>query len=311
MNKLTRRKLLITGITGFIGSNLLHELQKEDEYDIACIARKQVSDITTFLLDLNGASDYSEALVGVDTVVHLGGMSAVPKGQDKEAFEVNTRATLQLANQASQAGVRRFIFVSTAKVLGDISDADYGFMESSSPNPSDTYAQSKADAEAGLLKISADSEMDAFIIRPPLVYGPGGKGSIQMLLKVASKPLPLPLSKALAPKSVIFVGNLVDLIKCMIDRDKLSAGVYHCQDDRTTSVSDLILIVRKLKQQPKLLIPVPVPFLSLPLRILGKNRIMNQLFSACVIDDRLSRQRLNWCPRYSLEDAVQITLENL
>lgn len=300
-------RVLLTGASGFIGQHLVEAMISETDVELFTLGRSIVCGLSNFDLDLSSDTDFSEPLFGVHTVIHLGGMSSVEAGQEGKAFDVNSAATLKLAEQAARAGVRRFIFISSAKVLGDSSSLD-GFFEYDSADPQGVYAQTKAKAEAGLNQLSEAVEMDVVVIRPPIVYGPGVKGNFRQLIRIAGKRLPLPFRLVHSPRSMVFVGNLVDHIRyCLFTETPLS-GIFHCKDTEDLSIGKLISKIRLLLGRRVLLLPVPVFLMSLPLKVIGKRTIGDQLFEPSILNDELSRSILNWTPPYTADQGLKITI---
>ena len=303
-------RVLLTGASGFIGQHLVEALISETDVEVITLGRSTVGGLSNFELALSSDTDFSESLCGVHTVIHLGGMSSVEAGQEGKAFDVNIAATQKLAEQAALAGVHRFIFISSAKVLGDISSLE-GMYEYDSVDPQGIYALSKAKAEAGLSQLSEAVKMDVVIVRPPIVYGPGVKGNFRQLIRIAAKQLPLPFRLVHSPRSMVFVGNLVDQIRCCLFAEQPLSGIFHCKDSEDLSVSELISRIRLVLGRRVLLLPVPVFLMSLPLALIGKRKIADQLFAPSVLNDELSRSILNWTPPYTAEQGLKITIDAL
>ena len=304
-------RVLLTGATGFIGQHLVKALVSEPDVEVITLGRSSVSGLTNFNCVLSSDSDFSASLLGVHSVIHLGGMSSVGPGEEEKAFDVNTAATLELAEQAALAGVRRFIFISSAKVLGDISHLATAFSESDCTDPQDVYSNTKAQAELKLRQLSESVAMDIVIIRPPIVYGPDVKGNFRQLLSIASKPVPLPFRLARSPRSMVFVANLVDQIRHCLLAEGAFSGIFHCKDAEDLSLSDLIARIRLALGRSAFLLPVPVFLMSLPLASIGKRKIADQLFSPFVLSDERSRAILNWTPPYTVEQGLKITIDSL
>ena len=169
-------KILVTGGSGFVGTALL----KHPSFSSALVIgrTKPSSDNDYVKTSLDAETDYSVLLKGVDVIIHLAARAHVMDDKSNNPLEefrfINTHATLNLAAQAAKIGVKRFIFVSTAKVLGEKTAQSIRFTAFDSLCPQDPYSVSKAEAEMGLQKIAQESNMDLVIIRPPLVYGPRG-----------------------------------------------------------------------------------------------------------------------------------------
>ena len=284
------------------------ELDRRGYRDLVTLGRSSLPGFSYFPADLASGTDFSIALDGVETIIHLGGMSSVSPGQEDEAHDVNCDATIHLAQQAALAGVSRFIFISSAKVLGEVSLPGRCLSEGDDLRPVDAYARSKAAAEQGVMSIAADSSMHVSILRPPLVYGPGATGNIRALLSLASSSLPLPLGAASAPRSMLYVGNLVDcIIHCIYAR--ISSGqVFHVTDGQPTSVAELVRCVRSQKGRFSFLVSVPAAVMLMLLKLLGKSRMAEQLFCPLVLCDEYSRDTLEWAPPFSTAEGLSVTM---
>jgi len=181
------KAVLITGANGFIGSVLCSRLVAE-KWNVSGTVRSaenysSVQGVKSVIIgDIDTATDWNAALQGIDTVVHLAARVHVMKDSSAEPLqayrEVNVYGTERLALQAADAGVNRFIFLSTVKVNGEENRKAY--TESDRPSPMDSYGISKMEAELKLRKIAAETGMAVVILRPPLVYGPGVKANFLM-----------------------------------------------------------------------------------------------------------------------------------
>ncbi len=163
-------KVLVTGSTGFVGQALCNELKKLG-IDTVRAARQTESSEYIQVGDINASTNWQNALQGCDTVFHLAARVHVMNDTCDNPLQayrsVNTEGTLALAKQAALAGVTKFVFVSSIKVLGE----EGHFTDTSIPNPIDPYGISKLEAEQALMKLGAETGMSVTIIRPPLVYG--------------------------------------------------------------------------------------------------------------------------------------------
>lgn len=304
-------KILVTGATGFIGRALMVELDRRGYRDLVTLGRSSLPGFSFFPADLASSTDFSIALDGVETIIHLGGMSSVSPGQENEAHDVNCDATTHLARQAALAGVKRFIFISSAKVLGEASLPGQCLSEGDDLRPLDAYARSKAAAEQGLISIAAHSSMHISILRPPLVYGARAQGNVRALLSLAASSLPLPLGAASAPRSMLYVGNLVDCIIHCLSVQIPSGQVFHVTDGQSTSVAELIRSVRSSRGRRSFLVPVPAAVMLFLLKLLGKSRMAEQLFCPLVLCDEHSRESLSWVPPFSTAEGLSATMKGI
>jgi nucleoside-diphosphate-sugar epimerase len=201
-------KILVTGANGFIGQALCAELAQKgsDAHSVIRAVRtaRSPGDVVLQLDDLHKAgNDLAQALSGTEVVVHLAKCDAV--------------GTENLARQCALHGVRRLVFVSTAKVHGEGYDHAVGspYTEQDRPQPLDAYAQSKWEAEQRLWEVAGQTNLEVVVLRPPMVYGPGVGGNFLKLMQSVSAStffLPLPLGAIQNQRSLIYVGNLVDVI---------------------------------------------------------------------------------------------------
>ena len=216
-------KILITGITGFVGRELAKSLASQEKYTVIGLSRSD-ADLPFECLnigDLTPKTNYINLLQGVDVVIHLAArvhqMQETSENPLSEFRYVNCATTLNLAKQSSSAGVKRFIFLSSIKVSGEFTYPNKPFqskdtIDLSSPfiKKKDPYAVSKLECERGLQAISESSKMGIVIIRPPLVYGRDVGGNFSSLLNLTKTRLPLPFGGILNKRSLVFVKNLVN-----------------------------------------------------------------------------------------------------
>ena len=182
-------KVLVTGATGFVGSALCGRLRAAGHTVIAAVRRGSGSPDEVVIGEMSSFTNWRSVLAGCDAVVHLAARVHVmdDTAQDPLALyrATNTEATLNLARQAAQAGVKRFVFISTIKVNGEGRDAAY--RETDVPAPEDAYAISKWEAEQGLQRIAQETGLEVVILRPPLVYGPGVKANFLRLMQTVER----------------------------------------------------------------------------------------------------------------------------
>ncbi|NPU94207.1 MAG: NAD-dependent epimerase/dehydratase family protein, partial [Gammaproteobacteria bacterium] len=213
--------VLVTGANGFLGGALLRVLSTRNGTLFAGVRdERQCSEVKgvkkVVLGDLSRMDGEAVMLSNLDVVIHCAARVHIMNDSSSSPLadfrSVNVEGTLSLARIAAQAGVKRFVFISSVKVNGERTDPDMPFIEDDLPFPEDPYGVSKCEAEQGLRTLAETTGMAVVIIRPPLVYGPGVKGNFLNLLKLAKSGLPLPLGSIHNQRSMIYLGNLVDLI---------------------------------------------------------------------------------------------------
>lgn len=304
-------RALVTGATGFVGGHLVRRLRDEQAFVRAVVRRSGAvdgADETLTVADIGSAADWRDALRGIDTVFHLAAcVHAAPGAHDAATFRrINVDAPLCLATEAAGAGVRRFVFVSTAKVAGDRSPGR-PLVENDPPAPSDPYAESKWAAEQELRRLGGDIALT--IVRPPLVYGPGVKANFLRLLRLAATGWPLPLAGADQPRSMVYVGNLVDALVACARHDGARGRTFFVADDEDVSPARLIARLRALRHSPARLWPVPPPAVRFLAGLAGRQGDFMRLFEPLQIDSTAIRRTLGWRAPWSLDAGLQATLD--
>jgi UDP-glucose 4-epimerase len=299
-------KVLLTGGSGFIGTRLLqHPLFKE----ALTVGRTSPDKGGKFTyIPLTESSDYTEILSDVNVVVHVAArahmMNEIARDPLSEYRKTNTLATLNLAKQAIKAGVKRFIFISSIKVLGDNTEIGQPFSITDSLNPKDAYGVSKAEAEIGLMRLCRDSNMAFVIIRPPLVYGAGVKGNFEKLLQLISMRIPLPLGSVNNKRSMVSIDNLVDLICVCIKDKKAKNQIFLVSDDFDMSLPELLYELSKARSYESRLIKFPLGLLRLMFFCLGKSGIYNRLCRSMQVDLTHTKRQLGWEPPFSIQQSL-------
>lgn len=297
--------IAVTGYSGFIGKLLLTQLSN---HECLLIGRKQPdSDYCFFELDIASTDEVHlvESLGRVVTLIHLAGRAHILKNTTnslKDFRTINTEGTLNLASQAAEAGVKRFIFLSSIGVNG-ISNTSPFFIDDS-PAPIEDYAVSKLEAEIGLKKIAAETGMEVVIIRPPLVYGPNAPGNFGKLAKLACKNLPLPFGAIHNKRSLVAVDNLVDLIVTCIDHPHAANQTFLVSDDHDVSTTELLNAMTLASGKKTRLLPVPVSLLTLVAKLTGKQAVIDRLCGSLQVDISHTKEVLGWKPPVSFEDGI-------
>ncbi len=281
--KPTSNRILITGATGFVGSALTRFLVA-DPTRVVCAAVRMRDAVLppgveeAVVGDLSAATDWRQALTGVDCVVHLAGRAHVlgdtAADPVAEYRKVNVDATMTLARQAVSSGVRRLIFLSSVKVNGEFTVAGGAFSESDTPAPLSTeldpYGASKLEAERGLLAIAVETGLEVVIIRPPLIYGPGVKANFAALIRAVRRGIPLPLGAVHNRRSLIGLDNLLGILVICINHPAAANQIFLVSDGEDLSTTDLIRRLGAAMQRPVRLIPVPEWLLAAGAALVGK-----------------------------------------
>ena len=298
--------LLITGYSGFVGKHLLNILHPEHKLHL--LGRKPCDLGTVFQAELDRNASYAAALNGVEVVIHCAARVHIMHDTASDplvAFrEVNTAATLNLAQQAAKAGVKRFIFLSTIKVNGETTTDKAAFTAFDAMAPEDAYGMSKAEAEQQLMELGAQTGMEIVIIRPPLIYGEGVKANFAALLKLVAKGLPLPFRAIKHNKrSLVSVYNLVDLIKQCIEQPNAANQTFLVSDDNDISTAEMVALMAKVQGKRNVALPMPVWCFKLAGKLLNKAAVVDRLTGSLQLDISHTKQRLNWTPSVSVEEG--------
>ncbi|MGL6315414.1 UDP-glucose 4-epimerase family protein [Vibrio sp. WXL103] len=303
-------KILLTGASGFIGRKLIERLDKSIVRALGRTSPSELSSSQFFEHELNGSSDYSEALSKVDVVIHLGARVHVMQDSLDNPLalyrEVNTAGTINLAKQAALAGVRRFIFISTIKVNGESSIVGKPFKESDPHAFNDDYGQSKSEAEKQLVALGESTGLEVVIIRPTLVYGAGVKANFASLMNLVNRGIPLPFGNISNNKrSLVSVSNLVDLIATCIDHPNAANQVFLVSDDNDLSTSEMVDYMAASLGKSNFQIPIPQFALKLVGKLLGKSDVIDRLLGSLQVDITHTKKTLGWEPPQKLEDGFK------
>lgn len=295
-------KALVTGANGFIGLHLADHLEQSGWQVVRCQRSGARADVVADLATAD-PSLLAAATPAFDVVFHLAGRAH--RRADPGAYERdNVEATSRTFEWARLANARRFVYVSTIRVLGDVSR--HPFRIGDPRQPVDPYADSKARAEL-LLESVAGLGPAVTIVRPPLVYGPGVGANFLRLMKGALRGWPLPLGRATAPRSQVAVTNLVDLLlRCCTD-DR-GFRLLHVRDDRDYSVAELVQSLCAAGARRPRLWGVPRGIVRVALASIGQGALCTRLYSPAQIDDRATRSLLGWTPPVASTVALAQTV---
>jgi nucleoside-diphosphate-sugar epimerase len=306
-------RILVTGASGFIGRHLCSSALQHN-FSIRAFLRPTAhplpKEIEAIYLDSITTNIPSNALDGVDAVIHLAARAHIldDKSADPtiEFYQVNTQGTINLARSAIQAGVEHFIFISS---IGAMTTTSTQLLTENSPcQPNTPYGQSKLAAEQKLIELCQGSSMKWTILRPTLVYGAGNPGNMERLMKLVKKNIPLPLGSIHNRRSFIYVGNLVDAILTCITHPTARNQTFLISDGQDLSTPDLIRHLAQAAGQPAILLPIPLPLLSLLGKLTGQSATIERLLGSLAVDSTHIQTTLNWKPPFSLDEGLSATL---
>ena len=287
---MTKKTLMITGASGFIGSNFIERYK--DKYNIIPV-------------DLLKIKPEEIDFRGVDTVLHLAALVHQMKGAPREKyFEVNTELTRRVAEEAKKQGVRHFVFYSTVKVYGydgDLYNHNIILNEESECKPmNDPYGESKWEAEKILRRLE-DDNFKIGIIRPPMVYGKGVKGNMESLIKLV-KMLPiLPFNYDKNRRSLVNIENLMYLTALVIDKE--ASGVFLPLDEKNISLKEIVEGIEKAYNLKRINIPMIQPVFWLLTKL--KPNIMVRLFGTLQFDNQLTKEKLGYIAKVKYVEGIK------
>lgn len=305
-----KQRILLTGATGFVGTAIQQRIITDSQYNITIAVRRAVNASPTVravqVTELTAETDWSEALQDVNLVVHAAARAHVMRDEVADPLaeyrKVNVEGTLNLARQAAAAGAKRFVFISSIGVNGNINTAP--FTADDEAKPAEIYAQSKWEAEQGLWQIARETGLELVIIRPPLVYGPDAPGNFGSLVRWIAKGLPLPLGAIHNKRSLVSLDNLVDLIVTCLDHPAAANQVFLAGDGEDVSTTDLLRGVAQAMGKPARLLPVPVGLLQLGATLLGKKAMAQRLLGSLQVDITKNRDVLGWQPPLTVAEGL-------
>ncbi len=294
--------LALTGATGFIGQHLLHELPKRGHRLRVLLRRPAAAPMeaaSAVIGDLARPQNMSAALEGVDAVIHSAGLARTMSGVPEDDYRVlNTEATIGLARAARHAGARRFIFLSSIRAQCGPT-ADRPQTEAMEPRPTDAYGRSKLAAERGL----AELDLDWAALRAVLVYGPGVKGNMARLMRLARTPLPLPVGGLRGRRSLLALENLTAAIEVLLTAPGTLRRAFIAAEPQPLTIAEMIAAMRGGLGRRANVFPLPPGLLKLVLRAAGRNDVYERL-SGSLVADPSALMRLGWAPPVATANAL-------
>lgn len=305
-------KILVTGANGFVGKALCGLLGTAGHEVVPCVRRASGVPGEKVVGDIDSSTRWGHAVHGCQVIVHLAARVHVMRDTMSDPLNefrrINVAGTLGLARQAAEAGVRRFVFISSAKVHGESTQPGRPFVESSALAPQDAYSQSKLEAEQGLREVAAQTGMELVIIRPPLVYGPGVRANFQTLMRAVARGLPLPLAAVNNRRSLVGLGNLIDFIATCIDHSAAAGQTFLVSDGEDLSAPALIHRLAGAMGHPVRLLALPVWLLHAGAFMLGGRSVFQRLCGNLQLDISKARTLLGWRPPFTVDEGLKCAI---
>lgn len=309
-------RILVTGANGFVGRAVCAQAVRAGLSVRGAVREPRnlpdgVESVVVGKID--DATDWAHALDEVDVVIHLAARVHVmqEKAEDPlaEYRKVNLAGTECLARASAASGVKRLVYVSSIKVNGERTWDGSRFSEADVEAPIDSYGTSKWEAEQVLHRIAKETGLEVVIVRPPLVYGAGVKANFEQMIKILARGAPLPLASARNSLSLMYVGNLADVLIACAAHPAAAGQTYLVSDGEDISTADLLRRLGSELGRPARLFPCPQGVLEFAGRLTGRSAQVERLLGSLQIDSEKVRRDLDWMPPYSLQEGLQETAQ--
>lgn len=306
-------RVLVTGANGFVGRHLCATLAQRGHHVRAALRMNAAAEAIAAnevcqVGDLGPDTDWAHAVDGMEAVVHLAAKAHVldQPHDDGEYHRINALGTRSLAQAAARAGVRRFVLLSSIKVYGEARERAFGVDEE--PQPVDVYGKSKLSAELYLRDSAASTNMEAVIVRPPLVYGPRVRANFLRLMQWVDRRVPLPLGALRNSRSLVALDNLSDFLGHVLVHASAANNTWLVSDGEDVSTPELIRRMARTMNRRAYLLPVPPVLLRAAGKIVGRTEDVTRLCGSLTLDIAASRRTLGWNPVITQEEAIASTV---
>jgi nucleoside-diphosphate-sugar epimerase len=306
---------VVTGANGFVGRAVCRRAL-EAGHTITALVRRPggcidgVREWVHDTADFVGLDEGWPADLAADCVIHLAARVHVMCDESPDpdaAFDsTNVAGTLRLAEAARHHGVRRIVFASSIKAVGE-SDGGVPLSEAFEPDPQDAYGRSKLRAERQLAQFGASAGIDVVVVRPPLVYGPTVRANFLRMMDAVARGMPLPLGAVSARRSIVYVENLADALLCCATAPRAAGECFHVADDDAPSVAGLLRLVGDALGKPVRLLAVPLALLRVAGKLTGRSAAIDRLTGSLQLDTSRIRRVLGWHPPYTTRQGLDAT----
>lgn len=292
-------KVLITGANGFVGQHLLNKL-----YNNKIEFVRHPESIKGKNKKFNKETNWTSSLKGITHVIHLAGIAH--KSATKNEFtETNDLSTQNLVNQAYKMGVKKFIFLSSIKVLGENSSKK-PFTEFDQPKPEDDYSMSKYEAEKKIIRTSIFNHRKYTIIRTPLIYGKGVKANMAYLIEIIKKYNFLPFSTFKNNRrNLLYIDNLVEFIMISLFSENTDNQIFHICDNESPSSFELVQEISNQFNKKYYFVRVPFFIFKFLFKISGKIKLFNKFAYSLEVDNSKAKKLTEWKPQTTFKEGIK------
>lgn len=302
--------VLVTGANGFVGKAVCEHLLALGAHVKGAVRNYPLASYHVQAPSLTADANWTTQLQQVDVVVHCAARVHVMSDTATDplaAFRaVNTEGTLNLARQAAEAGVKRFIFISSIKVNGEHTDPGKPFDENVQTPPEDPYGRSKYEAEQGLMALANECDMAVTIIRPPLIYGEGVKANFASMMRWVRKGIPLPFARLNNARNLLALPNLCDFIANAMAHPAAVNQVFLVADPVAVSTSQLLAAIAEAEGVSCRLFYLPPRVIRGLGRCVGIDAKLQRIYGSLEMDTSKAQRRLQWSAPYSLSQTLSL-----
>ena len=301
-------KILVTGANGFVGRGVCDLLARRGHTLVRAV-RGPAASGELAVGEVNGETAWDVALQEMPrAVVHLAARAHLTRATNDDAEacrRTNVEGAVRLAEQCAAAGVRRFVFMSSVKVMGEGRERPY--RESDAPAPVGTYTTAKWEAERRLREIAGRSGMELVVLRPPLVYGRGVKANFLSLMRAVDKRIPLPLGAVDNRRSLLYLGNLADAAALCLTHPAAAGKTYLLSDGEDVSSAELVRRLAEALGRQARLVAAPPRWLHWAARLAGRGGAADRLLGSLTVECGAIRADLDWLPPYTVREGLAAT----
>jgi nucleoside-diphosphate-sugar epimerase len=309
-------KVLVTGASGFVGRAIVEQFTTRYGHQVRAVSRDALLAMpagveTVTVPSYDADTDWRHALAGCDAVIHAAARVHVMRDDARDPLHAyratNVGGTVQLAQQAKAAGVQRFVFISSIKVNGEVTQPGAPFTADAVPNPSDPYGISKWEAEQALRTLGDGETFRTVVVRPVLVYGPGVKANFKAMMQWLVQGIPLPLAHTTNRRSLVALDTLVSVLERAMVHPLPRHATFLVSDDHDLSTAELLRRTAQALGTTARLFPVPTGLLTMAAAAVGRRDAVQRLVSSLQVDITATRRELQWSPPLTVTAALEQT----
>ncbi|GHN02859.1 nucleoside-diphosphate-sugar epimerase [Cytophagales bacterium WSM2-2] len=298
------KNILITGVSGFVGTNLVDYFKRRGDLNIIGHSRNS-SSVVKLINDLQAKTlDISK----IDVVIHLAGIAHDLSGRFKadDYYQVNTEGTKRIVDEYLKSNASKFVFISSIKAACDTSASPAD--ESMKPNPVSAYGKSKLMAEEYIQSLEWKHGKSYHILRPAMIHGPGNKGNLNLLYRFVKSGIPFPFGAFYNQRSFHSIENLCFIIQSLIEKD-IEQGIYHAADSGFLSTVQLYeLISETLGKKPRSL-NLSRGMINVLATLVGKRSMINKLTENMMVSNEKIVKAVGTLP-VGLEEGLKETIRS-